>query len=75
VSRATIPADLLAPRAYELRLQGTIYNVRSVPPGGIVIPLLVERSNGINRAYPLDPIRSKLLPRIKWETCLANEQG
>jgi len=75
VSRAIIPADLLAPRAYELRLQGTIYNVRSVPPGGVIIPLLVERSNGINRAYPLDPIRSKLLPRIKWETCLANEQG
>lgn len=66
VSRATIPADLLAPRAYELRVYGTIYNVRSVPPGGIGIPLFVERSNGINRGYPNDPIRSKMLPRIPW---------
>jgi len=68
ISRATIPADLLAPRTYELRVYGTIYNVRSIPPGGIGIPLMVEKSNDINRAYPQDPIRSKLLPRIPWET-------
>jgi lipopolysaccharide transport system ATP-binding protein len=68
VSRAVIPADLLAPRTYELRVSATIYNVRSIPPGGIGIPLLVEKSNGINRAYPHDPIRAKLLPRIPWTT-------
>jgi homopolymeric O-antigen transport system ATP-binding protein len=67
-SRAVIPCDLLAPRAYELRIYGTIYNVRSFPPGGIGIPIFVERSNGINRAYPNEPIRSKLLPRITWQT-------
>jgi len=67
VSKAVIPADLLAPRLYELRLYGTIYNVRSIPPGGISIPLKVEKNNGISRAYPNDPIRSKLLPRIMWQ--------
>jgi lipopolysaccharide transport system ATP-binding protein len=68
VARAMIPADLLAPRSYELRIFGTIYNVRSIPAGGIGIPLLVEKSNRINRAYPQDPIRSKLLPHIPWTT-------
>lgn len=67
VSKAVIPSDLLAPRLYELRLYGTIYNVRSIPPGGIGIPLEVKKSNSICRAYPNDPIRSKLLPRIEWQ--------
>jgi lipopolysaccharide transport system ATP-binding protein len=70
VSKAMIPADLLAPRPYELRLYGTIYNERSIPPGGIGIQFVVEKSNGINRAYPNEPIRSKLMPRINWQ----NEQ-
>jgi lipopolysaccharide transport system ATP-binding protein len=69
-SRATIPSDLLAPRAYELRVYGTIFNVRSIPPAGVAIPLVVEKSNGLNRGYPQEPIRSKLLPRIPWETRL-----
>jgi lipopolysaccharide transport system ATP-binding protein len=70
VSQAVIPADLLAPRSYELRIYGTIYNQRSIPAGGVGIALLVENTSGINRAYPLDPIRAKLLPRIPWQTQL-----
>lgn len=68
VSTALIPGDLFAPRIYELRVHGTIHNVRSVPPGGIAISLPVGSSNGINRAYPREPIRSKLQPKILWET-------
>lgn len=64
--KAVIPADFLAPRIYDLRFYGTIHNVRSIPPGGICIPLTVAASNGINRAYPHEPIRSKLQPRIPW---------
>ena len=67
LSRAVIPANLLAPRLYELRISGTIYNVRSIPPGGVGIPLPVEQSNRINRAYPQEAIRSKLLPKIPWQ--------
>jgi len=67
-SCATIPADLLAPRLYDLRIYGTIFNVRNMPPGGIGIPLNVEKNNRINRAYPLEPIRAKLLPKIHWHT-------
>ncbi len=73
LSTATIPADLLAPKTYELRLFGTIYNVRSIPPGGVGIPFPVEANNGLNRAYPQEPIRSKLHPRIAWSTRLAPE--
>ena len=68
VSTARFPANLLAPRVYELRLYGTIHNVRSVPPGGIAIPLPVGSNNGINRAYPREPVRSKLQPKIPWDT-------
>jgi len=71
VSRAVIPADLLAPRNYELRIYGTIYNQRNIPAGGIGIPLNVESTSGINRAYPQEPIRAKILPRIPWETKLS----
>ncbi|MDD2366343.1 MAG: ABC transporter ATP-binding protein [Desulfuromonadaceae bacterium] len=67
VSRAIIPPDLLAPRRYELRLYGTIYNVRSIPPEGVAIYLEVKGNNGIGRAYPNDPVRAKLMPRIKWQ--------
>ncbi len=68
VSKAVIPKDFLAPRAYELRVFLTIYNMRNVPNDGVTIPLYVEKSNDINRAYPLDPVRAKLLPRIAWRT-------
>ncbi len=67
-STATLPANLLAPRVYELRLYATIHNVRTVPPGGIAIPLPVGSNSGINRAYPREPVRSKLQPRIPWDT-------
>ncbi len=63
---ATIPADLLAPRSYELRVYGTIHNVRNIPAGGIGIPLPVEANNGLNRAYPHQPIWGRLQPRIPW---------
>jgi lipopolysaccharide transport system ATP-binding protein len=68
VSSATVPADLLAPRTYELRVFGTIHNVRSIPPGGVGIPFPVEASNGLNRAYPNEPVRSRLQARIPWRT-------
>ena len=68
VSTGTIPECLLAPRAYELRIHGTIFNVRSCTADGLGIPLNVSASSGINRAYPQDPIRSKMQPRIFWRT-------
>ncbi len=68
VSTGVVPAELLAPRTYELRIYGAIYNLRTLTPGGIRIPLHVERTSGINRGYPYQPIRSRLQPRIGWTT-------
>lgn len=68
-SVAVLPADLLAPHSYELRLHATVYNVRQcLGEDGVGVTLDVQRTNDLNRAYPSEPIRSKLHPRITWET-------
>ncbi len=73
-SKAIIPADLLAPTIYELRIYATIFNVRyCTPPSGIRIRLLVERTGIANRAYLAEPIRGKLAPVIPWVTYPMNE--
>lgn len=68
LSKAVVPADLLAPRHYELKVVGTIYNQRCLTPGGITVRLHVTASGGINRAYPHEPVRARLQPRIAWST-------
>lgn len=68
VSLAVIPADLLAPLDYTLKIFATIFNVRTINPDGIVIPLHVERTGKANRAYLIEPIRGKLAPLLQWET-------
>ena len=68
MSIAIIPKDLLAPRLYEIKIRGTIFNVRSCTGDGVGIPLVVESTNKINRGYAGDTIRSKLQPYIEWET-------
>lgn len=75
IAQAVIPADFLAPCNYELKICGAIYNDRSIPVGGIGIRLMVENTSGINRAYPLQPIRAKLLPRIPWKTLTVNHNN
>jgi lipopolysaccharide transport system ATP-binding protein len=66
--RANIPANLLSPTTYHLRIQAGIFNVRMcTPEGGINIPLVVEPTSHVNRAYMTDPVVSKLTPYIPWE--------
>ncbi|UCF68297.1 MAG: ATP-binding cassette domain-containing protein [Acidobacteriota bacterium] len=69
VTLATIPADLLAPRRYEMRVKATIFNVRAcVPEPGVSILLDVEATGRANRAYVSEPIRGKLAPFVAWTT-------
>jgi lipopolysaccharide transport system ATP-binding protein len=69
VSRATIPANLLGPISYELRIQAGIFNIRyCIPQNAICIPLSVESTGSYNKAYPSDTFRGKLGPTIDWET-------
>jgi lipopolysaccharide transport system ATP-binding protein len=68
VSVATIPGNFLAARRYALVVRGTIHNVRTCTGGGVKIPLTVEATSGVNRAYPEDPVRARLQPTIPWRT-------
>lgn len=68
IAHCIIPPNILAPHNYEILIQATIYNVRNCTGRGVRILLTVESSNGINRAYPSEPIRSKMQPLVKWQT-------
>ncbi|MEW6323928.1 MAG: ABC transporter ATP-binding protein [Nitrospirota bacterium] len=76
VSKAVIPANFLAPTAYEIRILATVYNVRMcIPYPGICIPLHVDAVGGVNRAYMAagEPIRGKLAPMLSWTTFAAEK--
>ena len=69
ISKAVIPANILGPVQYELRIYATIFNVRNFPPtDGIKIPILVENTGDYNRAYVQDTFRGKLGLVIPWRT-------
>jgi lipopolysaccharide transport system ATP-binding protein len=69
VSKAVIPANLLGPVCYELRIRAGIFNVRScTPETGIRIPLQIEMTSCYNKAYLSDTFRGKLALAIDWET-------
>jgi len=68
-SRITFPGNILAPREYKIAIQAGIFNVRScIPHDAIRLSIKVSASNGINRAYPQDTLRSKVKPLVRWET-------
>ncbi|OPX94106.1 MAG: Teichoic acids export ATP-binding protein TagH [Syntrophorhabdus sp. PtaB.Bin027] len=67
-SRATIPADILGPINYEIRLRATIYNVRTCIPSPIRIPINVTQTGNYNKSYPGDTFRGKLGLCINWDT-------
>jgi len=71
-STALIPARLLAPRRYELRVRASIHNVRSCTGEGVGIMLTVEQSRSGNPAYPGETVRSKMSPEIPWTTIRNN---
>jgi lipopolysaccharide transport system ATP-binding protein len=67
VSRATLPADFLAPTTYELRITGGIANVRTLFPP-LSVRIQVQASGRVNRAYPGYATPGKLAPLIPWVT-------
>lgn len=69
ISKGVIPPNFLSPTNYEIRILATIYDVRMcIPYPGLRIPIDVERTGIVNRAYPAEPIRGKLAPQIYWST-------
>lgn len=68
-SLAVIPANLLGPVHYELRVRATIFNVRScLPIAGVRIPLTVALTGKYNQAYLEDTFRAKFALPLLWET-------
>ena len=75
-SKATIPADFLAPTDYRIRVKATVFPFRHITPGdGIDIPFRVERSGKIGRTWLQYPVRGKLAPDIPWTTAMAKKQN
>ena len=69
VSQVAIPANILGPIRYVLKVRATVFNVRCcVPPEGICIPLRVTATGPLNRAYPEDTFRAKLMLPLEWQT-------
>ena len=68
VSKTQIPANILGPTYYNIRIQAGIYNNRMcLPEDAIKIKFKVENFVH-NKAYPFDTFRSKIAPIINWET-------
>ena len=72
LSRAVIPADFLAPTAYELAFDASIAGIRHCIPKTLKIPLTVQTMGLVNRAYPEYRTPGRLTPRFEWRTDLLN---
>jgi lipopolysaccharide transport system ATP-binding protein len=69
-SRATIPADFLAGRAYLLGVTAAIHGIRDCVPTPTPIQFRLEVSSvgSVNRAYPGYETPGRLSPLIPWRT-------
>ena len=73
ISNVAIPANLLGPTRYIVRVNASIFNTRHLLPGeGVCIPLDVAATGHYNRAYLGDTFRGKLAPVIPWTTTRAD---
>jgi len=68
LSRATIPADFLAGRAYELRIGAAKHRVRDYIPKPICIRLNVTAAGRVNSAYTGYAGPGKFAPLLSWRT-------
>ncbi len=66
VARVTIPADLLAPRPFELRLFANLTGVRSCLVEPIRLMFDVQQSGLVNRALPGYQTQARISPRLQW---------
>ena len=68
-AKTAIPANLLGPVSYDIRVRAGIFNVRSCLPGdGVRLPIKVEQTGSYNKAYLGDTFRGKLALVVDWRT-------
>ena len=68
VSTATIPADFLAGRMYELQIHAAIHSVRDLLRPPLSLTLHVHPTGRVNRAYAGYETPGKIAPMIPWQT-------
>jgi lipopolysaccharide transport system ATP-binding protein len=68
MSTATIPADFLAGRSYELQFSAAVHSVVNFFPRPLVLGLNVHAAGRVNRAYTGYETPGKLAPLIPWRT-------
>ncbi len=68
VSTATIPADFLAGRMYELQINAAIHSVRTLLKPSLALSLHVHPTGRVNRAYAGYDTPGKIAPLIPWRT-------
>jgi lipopolysaccharide transport system ATP-binding protein len=75
ISTATIPADFLAGKTYDVRINAAIANVRNcIPvPSPVSIRLDVTGLGKVNRAYSGYVSPGKIAPLIPWHTTVVRE--
>lgn len=66
ISKTFIPANILGPIPYTLKINATIFNVRNI--FSISLPIKIENTSKYNRAYLGDTFRGKLALHIPWST-------
>src|SRR5581483_8659576 len=63
---ATIPANFLAPRPYQLRVLAGVANVRSCVGEGVRLTFDVEQTGIVNSSYPGYETPARLAPHLDW---------
>jgi lipopolysaccharide transport system ATP-binding protein len=66
IARVAIPANLLAPRQYQLRVNAAIVNVRRCIPDAVRINFDVQQTGIVNRAFPGYQTLGRLAPHLHW---------
>ncbi len=69
-----VPADLLRPGVYELRLKAGVHNRRWIVEEGVSARVTVEAVDGVNSRYA-DPRPGCVMPRVTWEDRPPGDDG
>jgi len=68
ISELTIPADLLAPITYDIKILFGVHNVRMLSPAeGITVRVNVEQTGNYNKSYNGQYTAGKLCPVLHWD--------
>ena len=68
ISELIIPANLLAPITYDIKILFGVHNIRMLPPAeGITVRVTVEQTGIYNRSYNGQYTAGKICPSLPWK--------